>query len=90
MKRVVALAGIIVLTLSLAQHGFGQVSADMKALRDEIKKLKDGQTAIQKDLQEIKTLLRTMQAQPQGPPPLKEAVVRSTPAMLRETRAGGL
>ncbi len=40
-----------------------------------MKALKEGQTAIQKDLQEIKNLLRTQQAQPQGPSPFKEAVV---------------
>ena len=74
-KRLVALAVIGILTLFFTNHGFGQTSEELKSLREEIKALKEGQTAIQKDLQEIKNLLRTQQAQPQAPPPFKEAVV---------------
>jgi hypothetical protein len=43
----------------------------MKTLREDIKALKDGQTAIKKELQDIKTLLRTKQA----PPGFKETVI---------------
>ena len=75
MKRLVALAVIAVLTLYFTNRSFGQTAEELKSLREEIKALKDGQTAIQKDLQEIKNLLRTQQAQPQAPPPFKEAVV---------------
>jgi hypothetical protein len=75
MKRLVALAVIVILTLFFTHRGFGQTDEELKSLREEIKALKEGQTAIQKDLQEIKNLLRTRQAQPQAPPAFKEAVV---------------
>lgn len=75
MKRLVALTIIVILTLFLTQIGLGQTDQELKSLREEIKALKEGQTAIQKDLQEIKNLLRTRQAQPQAPPAFKEAVV---------------
>ena len=75
MKRLVALAVIVILTLFFTHRGFGQTGEELKSLREEIKALKESQTAIQKDLQEIKNLLRTQQAQPQAPPPFKEAVV---------------
>jgi len=59
------------------QSAFSQTADEIKSLRDEIKALKEGQSAIQKDLQEIKSLLRTRQAQPQppSPPEFKEAVL---------------
>ncbi len=75
MKRLIAIAVIAVLTLFFTNHGFGQTSEELKSLREEIKALKEGQAAIQKDLQEIRSLLRIRQAQPQIPPPFKEAVV---------------
>ncbi len=73
-KRLVAMAVIVILTLFLTNRGFGQTGEELKSLREEIKALKESQTAIQKDLQEIKSLLRT-QAQPQAPPVFKETVV---------------
>ncbi len=60
-----------------ARSTFSQTADEIKSLRDEIKALKEGQSAIQRDLQEIKSLLRTRQAQPQppSPPEFKEAVL---------------
>ena len=75
MKRLVVSAALGVLVIFSSQLTFAQSSEELKALRDEIKALKEGQAAIQKDLQEIKNLLRTQQAQPQAPPAFKEAVV---------------
>jgi hypothetical protein len=75
MKRLAALAMIVILTLFFTNQGFTQTSKELKSLREEIKALKEGQTAIQKDLQEIKNLLLRRQAQPQAPPPFKEAVL---------------
>ncbi len=75
MKRLAALAVIIILTLFLTSPGFGQTSEELKALKDEVKSLKEGQAAIQKDLQEIKNLLRSRAAQPQAKPEFKEAVI---------------
>ena len=78
MKRLAALAVIVIMTLFFTNRGFGQTGEELKSLREEIKALKEGQTAIQKDLQEIKSLLGTRQAQPEAPPVFpvfKEAVV---------------
>jgi hypothetical protein len=52
-----------------SQPVLSQTDDEIKSLRDEIKALKEGQSAIQKDIQEIKSLLRTRQAQPQPPSP---------------------
>ena len=67
MKRLVSLSIFVILTLFFTQPGFGQTSEELKSMRDEIKALKEGQTAIQKDLQEIKNLLRSRPAQPASP-----------------------
>ena len=75
MKRLVVSAALGVLVIFSSQLTFAQSSEELKALRDEIKALKEGQNAIQKDLQEIKNLLRTRQAQPQAPPEFKEAMI---------------
>ena len=75
MKRLMASVAILVLTLFIADLGFAQTGEELKALREEIKALKEGQATIQKDLQEIKSLLRTRQGQPQAPPTFTEAVV---------------
>ncbi len=75
MKRLVAITVTVILTLFFTNHGFGQTSDELKSLKEEIKTLKEGQAAIQKDLQEIKSLLRIRQAQPSAPSPFKEAVV---------------
>ncbi len=44
-----------------------QPGDELKALREELKALKEGQTAIQKELEEIKTLLRARTAPPTEP-----------------------
>ena len=75
MKRWVAVAVSVMLTLVFTHRSFGQTGEELKALREEIKALKEGQAASQKDLQEIKNLLRMRQAQPPTPPPFKEVVV---------------
>jgi protein-disulfide isomerase len=60
------LTGLLMAPLALAQ----QPSTD--DLKKDIEALKEGQKAIQKDLQEIKTLL---QSRPAGPPPPPQNVV---------------
>jgi len=58
-KTLPVLAVVIALTFWGAQPGLTQApSDDLKAVRKEIEALKEGQAAIQKDLQEIKNLLR--------------------------------
>ena len=70
MKRLATLAAMAALILLLgAQPGLTQApSDDLRALRKEIEALKEGQAAVQKDLQEIKNLLRARPA----PPPTAE------------------
>ena len=59
MKTLPVLVAVIALTLLDAQPGLTQApSNDLKAVRKEIEALKEGQAAIQKELQEIKNLLR--------------------------------
>jgi len=74
MKRLTVLAALVVLTLLYTPIVFAQTSEEMKALKEDVKGLKEGQTAIQKDLQEIKKLLQAKQAPP-APPEFKEAVL---------------
>ena len=67
----VVFAGCLVILLGgpagLAQDTSGE---DLQDLRQEIETLKEGQQAIQKALQEIKSLLSTRQAPAPAPPPL--------------------
>ena len=84
MKRLVTTAVIVVLTLFFTNHGFGQTSEELKSLREDIKALKERQEAIQKDLQEIKTLLRTRQTQPPFRPPFRERAQLPVPFPFKE------
>jgi protein-disulfide isomerase len=71
MRRLFALAVIVIGLLTLdALAGFAQPSDDLRNLRKEVDALKEGQKAIQGDLQEIKNLLRARPtvAAPAAPP----------------------
>jgi protein-disulfide isomerase len=73
-----AISGMLVLVL--ARPAAAQSGDDLRELGKEVEALKAGQTAIQKDLQEIKGLLQAPQAArapaPQaGPPPIEPANV---------------
>ncbi len=59
------------LTLLYGTPGFAQgtSSEGVNDLKEEIEALKEGQKAIQKELQEIKSLLRARQAPAPAPPP---------------------
>lgn len=72
MKKLTALAVLTGLTFLSTPPGFAQSSKDLKALNKEIEALKEGQKAIQKDLQEIKTLLRS---RPTAAPAVPQNVV---------------
>lgn len=74
MKRRLALVVVAMLAFVWfhVQPGFAQTAEEFKALRDEVKAVKDGQVAIQKDLQEIKKLLASRPAQPVE---FKEAII---------------
>src|SRR5262245_12999460 len=84
-KNLMSVATVVVLSFWNAHPGFAQTSEEFKALRNdiaelkeaiglqrEIEALKDGQKAMQQDLQEIKTLLR---AQPAAPPAAPQNIV---------------
>ena len=74
-KRLLRISlGLSILLLFGSQAGFAQTNEELKALRKEIESLKQGQSAIQKELQEIKTLLRGRVA---TPPPEPQNVVLS-------------
>ena len=63
MKKLVALWALAAVALFDVQPGLTQApSDDLKAVRKEIEALTQGQAAIQKDLQEIKNLLRARPA----------------------------
>src|SRR5262245_3321727 len=69
------LASFAVFLLATFSPTFAQSSEDLQALKKEIQTIKESQTAIQKDLQEIKTLLKNAPAAPGGHAPFKEFVV---------------
>ena len=71
MKKSLMMAILATLLLFHVQPGFSQTADEIKALREEINALKEGQKAIQKDLQEIKALLAPRPAAPV----FKEAVL---------------
>ena len=71
MRRAALMAALAM--LATAHPGFAQPSEDMKNLRKEIDALKEGQKAIQSDLQEIKNLLRARPTAAAAP--TQEAVV---------------
>lgn len=74
MRRAAALAVLATLTiLGAAQPGFPQPSEDLKSLRKDVDALKEGQKAIQSDLQEIRNLLRARPTAAAAP--TQEAVV---------------
>ena len=75
MKIFAVMTIVAFLTLFHVLPGFSQATDELKALKEEIKTLRESQTQIQKDLQEIKNLLRQRQAQPQAPPAFKETVL---------------
>lgn len=68
-KRDVAWLVAIAMLLLSVHPAAAQPGDDLKALRQEIETLKQGQSAIQKDLQEIKELLRARPAPQMVRPP---------------------
>jgi len=71
MRRFFVVPTLVVLFLFFAQTGFSQSSKELDAIKDDIKSLKAGQNAIQKDLAEIKKQLKSRPA----PAEFKETVV---------------
>jgi hypothetical protein len=76
MARSAALAVLVAVGItSWAPAGVAQPAGSLETLRKEVEALKEGQAAIQKDLQEIKAFLRARPSAAGGPPP--EAVVNT-------------
>ena len=75
MRKLVVLTALVALTVLSAHPGLAQTSEELKALRKVVEGLKAGQTAIQKDLQDIKSLL---QARPGPSPAQPQSVVLDT------------
>jgi hypothetical protein len=76
MARGVVLAVVTAAWIMLSAHtGAAQPADEVKALRKDVEALKQGQTAIQKDLQEIKTLLQARPAAPAAAAPAQDALV---------------
>ena len=71
MKRLAVLVVLAISLLFCGQPSIAQSSEELKALKEEVEALKQGQKAIQKDLLEIKTLLRGRRARPA----FKEALI---------------
>ena len=71
-KHVTALFSFFLMSLFSSQPGFTQSTEELKALRKDLEEIKRGQSNIQKELQEIKTLLR---GRVPAPPPEPQNVV---------------
>jgi hypothetical protein len=85
MRRAAVVAVLTAVGIMLWAHaGVAQSAGEIQTLKKEIDALKEGQTAIQKDLQEIKNLLRarpTVAAPPPSPP--QEAIVSTDGAPFK-------
>ncbi len=77
MRTLVVSTALAALTFLFAHPGLAQTSEELKALSKELEGLRAGQAAIQKDLQELKTLLRARPAPAQAAAaaPAQEAVL---------------
>jgi hypothetical protein len=71
MRKIFIIAAVTVLSLLFAQPGFSQKSKELDTVKEDIKALKEGQQAIQKDIQEIKNQLKAKPA----PAEFKETVI---------------
>ena len=91
MKRFLSVAAVALFMLVFSHAGpvLAQTSEGISALQEDVKSLKEGQTAIQKDLQEIKKLLQTKQAPPASPE-FKETVINIKGAPARGEKSAKL
>src|SRR5262245_31319042 len=78
MRRAAMIAVLAAVGIALWAQGGTAQSSDVQSLKKEMDALKEGMTSIQKDLQEIKNLLKSRPvaaAPPTPPPPPQEAIV---------------
>ena len=74
MKRRLVLLIVAMFLFALVSPVAAKSADDINALKKEVEALKEGQKAIQKDIQEIKKQLTAKQA-PAAPPEFKEATI---------------
>lgn len=75
MKRLSVVLSAVIMLLLFAQPGFSQKSKELDTVKEDIKVLKEGQQAIQKEIQEIKTQLKAKPAPAPAPAEFKETVI---------------
>ncbi len=76
MMRAALLAALTAATMMLGtQPGFTQPAEELKTLRKDVEALKEGQTAIQKQLQDIKSLLQARPSAPAAGPAPQDVVL---------------
>ena len=68
MKKFISIIVLAVIVFTYSQSGYSQSSEELKAIKEDLKALKEGQVNIQKELQEIKTLLKSRPAAAPGEP----------------------
>ena len=88
MKRLAALTALAALALVVPYPGFPQTSEELKALGKEIEALKEGQKAIARDLQELKTLLPAGRVIPPSEP--ENVVLSVEGAVAKREKTAGL
>jgi len=71
MKKCVVSVVIALLLFAFSLPVFAKSADEISTLKKEVEALKEGQKSMQKDIQDIKNLLRAKQA----PPEFKEAVI---------------
>lgn len=81
MKTLAALGVLAGLTLLFPQPGSAQPSEELRSLRKELETLKEGQRAILREVQELKSLLRGRQAQASSEPQNVIVMVAGAPFM---------
>jgi len=75
MARSIVLAVLTAVGIALGAHSAdAQTPAEFEALKKQVDALKEGQAALQKELQQIKAFLASRPAAP--PPPPSEAIVK--------------
>jgi protein-disulfide isomerase len=88
MKRYVPWIVVAVLSALVSPPpGIAQTSDEVKALRKDVETLRDGQAAIQRDLQEIKRLLQTRPPAAAAAAPPQEVVLNLDGAPVKGAKS---
>ena len=93
MRRFLYLAVSAILTIAIfyAQSGLAETSEELKTLKNDVNALKERQSAMQKELQEIKKLLTSRTVAPAGQPAeFKEAIINVQGAPTKGSKGAKL